>query len=195
MEINFGENPLIENPNQVYHNHTLRGKGTKESPLKVSVDGLDIAVDSDTLAGDGTPGNPLTVIPDGAILAEDGSPILTEDGEFLIQEGYIDQSSVKRYTALISQESTDDPVPIILENTFGETLVWGYTDTGIFTVQSNGAFTLGKTWFCATPSVDSVGNIGFVYDTASSAYFAVVDTGGNPVNGFTNLSIEIRVYP
>lgn len=35
MEINFGESRLIQNPNQVYHNSTLRGKGTQESPLKV----------------------------------------------------------------------------------------------------------------------------------------------------------------
>lgn len=54
MEINLGENRLIQNPNQVYHDVTLKGKGTKESPLKVSVDGLNIHVDSDVLTGTGT---------------------------------------------------------------------------------------------------------------------------------------------
>lgn len=36
MEINLGESRLIQNPNQVYHDSTLIGKGTKESPLKTS---------------------------------------------------------------------------------------------------------------------------------------------------------------
>lgn len=35
MEINYGSSPLIEDPYQVYHDNTLSGKGTKESPLKV----------------------------------------------------------------------------------------------------------------------------------------------------------------
>lgn len=36
MEINLGENRLIENPNQVYHDHTLQGKGTKDSRLRIA---------------------------------------------------------------------------------------------------------------------------------------------------------------
>lgn len=39
MEINLGESRLIQNPNQVFHDSTLRGKGTKESPLQLG--GLD----------------------------------------------------------------------------------------------------------------------------------------------------------
>lgn len=64
MEIYLGESPLTENPNQVYHNRSLRGKGTKESPLKVSVDGLNLVTDSDKLTGEGTALSPLAVIPD-----------------------------------------------------------------------------------------------------------------------------------
>jgi len=35
MDINLGESRLIENPNQVYHDRTLFGRGTKDKPLKV----------------------------------------------------------------------------------------------------------------------------------------------------------------
>jgi hypothetical protein len=43
MEINLGASPLIENPNQVYHDNTLYGKGTKESPLKVRSSAITVA--------------------------------------------------------------------------------------------------------------------------------------------------------
>ena len=58
MDINFGESPLIENPNQVYHDRTLFGKGTRRSPLKVSAAAAAGVADGDygdiVVSGSGT---------------------------------------------------------------------------------------------------------------------------------------------
>ena len=191
MEINFGESPLIENPNQVYHNSTLKGKGTKESPLKVSVDALDIVVDSDTLTGEGTLENPITIIPEGAILTEDGSPLLTEAGEFIIQEGYVQPSDILRYVALLTQSGTDAPIPIVLENTIGP-ITWSYEGVGYYGANSDNLFTDGKTWatgsgvgetFLLGAQAENTGLVTFFYgsEIGPSAPFYP--------------SIEIRVYP
>lgn len=61
MDINLGASPLIENPNQVHHDNTLYGKGTKESPLKVRSSALTDGNGIYDGSGDVPPGTIATV--------------------------------------------------------------------------------------------------------------------------------------
>lgn len=197
MDINFGENPLLKNPNQVYHDDTLKGKGTKESPLKVSVDGLNIVTDYTTgLAGEGTAESPLVIIPEGAILTEDGGPILTEEGEFLIQEGYTQPSDIKKYVALISQNGTEDPQATILDNSLGSITSWTRVDVGTYVLEANDNIFLEPIWFSVTPNGSSDVFIATLYrDSSSEIYLQTFDADNVLIDDFSKLSIEIRIYP
>lgn len=55
------------------------------------------------------------------------------------------QASYKVYTATIAQSGAAAPVPTVLENTLGGTVTWGYNSAGIYTINSDGLFTQGKT--------------------------------------------------
>lgn len=52
---------------------------------------------------------------------------------------------VKIYRALLTQSSTSAPTATVLENTLGGTVVWSYTDVGIYVGTLAGAFTASKT--------------------------------------------------
>lgn len=102
----------------------------------------------------------------------------------------------KSYVALLTQTSTNAPIPIVLENTIG-TIVWTYDSTGSYIGTLTGAFTVDKTFLvCSitngdkdiiiqssvTPSPDTV--LVYSWDTGTLANDILVNT-----------PIEIRVYP
>lgn len=62
-----------------------------------------------------------------------------------------DQRVYKVYTALLTQQGTSTPVPIVLENTLGEP-VWSRSSAGVYSITLAGAFTVGKT-FVKAPTV------------------------------------------
>lgn len=104
----------------------------------------------------------------------------------------------KVYTALLTQEGTNPPTAVVLENTIGN-IVWTYYNTGQYFVNLNGAFPELKTALFITDTT---------YNTPSNAYILTNGSGdrvvvetynaantalSNDILGYT--TVEIRVYP
>ena len=103
----------------------------------------------------------------------------------------------KVYTALLSQSGTSAPVATVLENTLGGTVVWSRSNVGTYVATLNGAFILNKT--CGFFSSNNGGNPYVSYVNISSLNSVSIQTvnstnGTSFEAGFTNASVEIRVY-
>lgn len=57
----------------------------------------------------------------------------------------------KKYIALLSQTSTNNPVATVFENTMDDIIVWTRDSVGTYTGTLTGAFVNFKTWFSITP--------------------------------------------
>jgi hypothetical protein len=103
----------------------------------------------------------------------------------------------KVYTALLTATAGNAPAAAILgTNTVG-TIVWTRNSTGNYTGTLSGAFTSNKTWSVVQRG-DMGGNFvnGWMSSGSTSTVTLIVqDNAGAAVDAFTNLSIEIRVYP
>ena len=102
---------------------------------------------------------------------------------------YVDQEKrpYKVYTAYISHGAGNGtPTSVISENTIG-TLTPTYEGTGEYGFASSGLFTVGKT-LCITSSA----NLMKSGSVATNANFVSLLTEND---SFTNLFLEIRVYP
>lgn len=102
----------------------------------------------------------------------------------------------KRYTALLTQSGTGDPSAIVLENGIG-TIVWTRNSSGNYTGTLSGAFTANKTWLICQKG-DGSGSFVNGLLSRSGANTVTLDVRDNSdvvTDNFTNLSIEIRVYP
>lgn len=110
----------------------------------------------------------------------------------------------KCYVALLTQSGTDAPIPTVLENSLGGTVVWARSGAGNYTGTLASAFTLNKTVtftalnyvdsntvFCNTqlPSGDSNYVSLFTYYSITDAFTSVLADFGN-----NTIFIEIRVY-
>lgn len=97
------------------------------------------------------------------------------------------------YTALLSQTGTNAPVATVLENTLGGTVVWSYSDVGLYIATLAGAFTENKTGIFLGSTVGSISAYQLDINSLS------VGTGsydGTPTNDYLYFTIiEIRVYP
>ena len=103
----------------------------------------------------------------------------------------------KIYVAQITQNDTEAPIAVILENTIGE-IVWSYVDIGIYKGTLIGAFKNTKT-IVSTPALDSDFGAGAGYVTITvtenEIYLYTYNTEGNLFNqGLFNSSLEIKVY-
>lgn len=103
----------------------------------------------------------------------------------------------KQYTVLLSQSGTSDPTATILEPNDIGTIVWTRNSTGNYTGTLSSAFTSNKTWLICQKGD---GNGSFVNGllsraSANAVTLDVRDNGDVVTDNFTNLSIEIRVYP
>lgn len=101
------------------------------------------------------------------------------------------------YTCLLTQSGTAAPTATILENSIGS-IVWTRSSAGIYVGTLSSAFTANKTWLQANWSDESAsGNIVFQLKRTSSNTVQLLSSsdGINGFDVFTNLSIEIRVYP
>ncbi len=96
------------------------------------------------------------------------------------------------YTALITQTGTADPVATVLQNTTGQTLVYGRTSGGEYTITaSSSLFTANKTIvFLNGGSAEN--NHDVAWGRASDT---VINLSTHNSDGkFTGGSIEIRIY-
>ena len=72
-------------------------------------------------------------------------------------ETQIDNTTLpyKVYRALLTQNLSDDPTSLVLENTIGESIVWKRSSTGTYTAEVSSGFDITKT-FCKTNGFASV---------------------------------------
>ncbi len=101
----------------------------------------------------------------------------------------------KVYSALVTQEGTNTPTAMVLENTLGD-ITFSYNNVGEYTINSNNLFLEDKTFL----TVGNSRNIGgFITEgggdsSPSNIYILTTSTDNEPANDIFNLSIEIRVY-
>jgi len=144
----------------------------------------------------------------------DNYPVIYDEGDETLKyvktgvKNNIDTggSSYLVYTALLKQTGTNAPQAQVLENTLGGTVVWEYTNVGLYTGTLAAAFTANKTSIQITNWFNGA-NQGFarcyISDSPNSVQIECADiTGGSNINNllgasFTNDNcfIEIRVYP
>jgi hypothetical protein len=117
-----------------------------------------------------------------------------------------DVGTYKEYVATVTQTGTAAPVPTVLHNTLGGTLVWTRSGVGTYLATLTGAFpTASKV--VIIPSFTSsdlapAGSIALtsaVRDTANRLKFitATMDNAGarTVADSALNISVIIRVYP
>jgi len=71
--------------------------------------------------------------------------ILTQDVANILIDNNISVLPYKVYSALLSQNATDDPVATIMQNTLGSEVIWTRTSAGVYLGTCTGQFTAGKT--------------------------------------------------
>lgn len=102
----------------------------------------------------------------------------------------------KVYVALLTQSGTDAPVATVLENTLGGTIVWSYTDVGVYTGTLASAFTANKTACFVTINEQNDSENFIILGSASVNTVTVQSlSDGTNTNGLAITSIKIEVYP
>lgn len=105
--------------------------------------------------------------------------------------------SYKKYVALISQTGTSNPTVTVLENTLSGAISWARTATGTYVGTLTGEFGVSQTW-CNSSVSDQSGTASVVTLSRTNDNAVTLRTLDNTFavqDVFTNLSIEIRVYP
>lgn len=100
------------------------------------------------------------------------------------------------YTALVNQKTTDDPVPIELNNTTGATITWKRVGVGAYTVDASAAiFPQDETIvFLGGGEVDNSAVTWQWFDDDTIEVYTY-DSTGNPADEvLTRYSFEIRIY-
>jgi len=103
----------------------------------------------------------------------------------------------KIYTALLSQSGTSAPTATVLGTNEIGSIVWTRSSTGVYVGTLTGAFTSNKIWLICQKG-DGSGSFvnGLLSSTsANTVSLSVTDNAGSVTDNFTNMSIEIRVYP
>lgn len=103
----------------------------------------------------------------------------------------------KIYTALLSQSGTGAPTAAVLGTNEIGSIVWTRSSTGVYVGTLSSAFTSNKTWLICQKG-DGSGSFvnGLLSSTsANTVSLSVTDNAGSVTDNFTNMSIEIRVYP
>lgn len=115
----------------------------------------------------------------------------------IYKESLADARGYKVYTALLSQSSTSDPTATVLGGNQIGTIVWTRNSAGNYTGTLTGAFTSNKTWLICQKGDGGGSFVNALLSRASAnaVTLDVRDNAGSVTDGYTNLSIEIRVYP
>lgn len=103
----------------------------------------------------------------------------------------------KIYTILLSQSGTSDPTVTVLGTNEVGSIVWTRNSTGIYTGTLTGAFTANKTWLICQKGDGSGSFVNGLLSRggANTVVLDVRDNTATLTDNFTNMSIEIRVYP
>lgn len=135
----------------------------------------------------------------GTIQMQDGNQgngkVLTSDANGV--GTWQSTSTYQVYTALLSQSGTSDPTATVLGNNTVGSIVWTRNSTGNYTGTLTGAFTANKTWLLCAKG-DGSGSFvnGLLYRTGNNTVVLDVrDNNATLTDSYTNMSLEIRVYP
>ena len=103
----------------------------------------------------------------------------------------------KVYTALLTQDDTSPPDPVVLENTIG-TVTWEYDMDGRYLGVTDGLLTIGKTVIFTGQNYKFAGTeatYAYPSNDGSSVVIETLDSTGNVDNGnLKDTFVEIRVY-
>jgi hypothetical protein len=103
----------------------------------------------------------------------------------------------KIYTALLTQSGTGNPTATVLGTNEIGSIVWTRNSAGNYTATLSGAFTANKTWLVVQRGDQNGGFVNNIlsWTSANALLLTVQDNSATPADNFTNISIEIRVYP
>lgn len=126
-----------------------------------------------------------------------GSPDPTSGTNFVNKISKSDFRGYKQYTALLTQSGTGDPTSTVLGSNEIGTIVWTRNSTGNYTGTLSSAFTANKTWLICQKGDGSGSFVNGLLSRGGSntVTLDVRDNTNTVTDNFTNLSIEIRVYP
>lgn len=103
----------------------------------------------------------------------------------------------KTYVALISQTGTNAPTAVVLENTLGVTITFTRPTTGDYKILFSPDLPSENILTLATSGGSTYNDCFVVFHDVgvNGLYFSNYGNGGGLQDDFTNMSIEIRVYP
>jgi hypothetical protein len=119
------------------------------------------------------------------------TPVIASDGTVG------ERVAPKIYTVLLSQTGTSDPTATVLGTNEIGSIVWTRNSVGNYTGTLTGAFTANKTWLICQKG-DGSGSFINGLLSRGGANTLTLDTRDNTntlADNFTNMSIEVRVYP
>jgi hypothetical protein len=110
----------------------------------------------------------------------------------------IEKVAPKTYIALITQSGTSAPTAAVMGTNSIGTIVWARSVAGTYTGTLTGAFTSNKTW-CNVSLTDESGGAIILSKLsrvdANTVQLITYNSSLAATDVFTNMSIEIRVYP
>jgi hypothetical protein len=106
-----------------------------------------------------------------------------------------DVRGYKIYVANLSQSGTSDPTAVVLGGNQIGSIVWTRTGLGSYTGVLSGAFISGKTVILSGQNADGITANCFRSDVNTVTLKTYLTFNGGSTDVFSDLSIEIRVYP
>lgn len=106
-----------------------------------------------------------------------------------------DVRGYKIYNALLSQSGTSDPTATVLGGNQVGAIVWTRAGLGAYTGTLSGAFTTAKTFILVGQNADGITANCFRSDANTVTLKTYLTSTGGSTDVFTDLSLEIRVYP
>lgn len=111
-------------------------------------------------------------------------------------KSYVDaQKPYKVYTALLTQNGTNAPTAIVLENTLGGEVIWNYEDEGLYSANLSNGFT--DLTFVQISNGNMNGFISYSYKQNINSIFTEtysLSSGSTENSALNKATIEIRVY-
>lgn len=106
-----------------------------------------------------------------------------------------DALGYKKYNANLTQSSTSDPTASILGSNQIGSIVWTRSGLGAYVGTLSGAFTSGKTFILVGQNADGITANCFRIDNNTITLKTYLTSTGGSTDGFSDLSIEVRIYP
>jgi hypothetical protein len=124
--------------------------------------------------------------------------IILADLLTLINTPATDTRVYKVYSVLLTQESTDAPVPVILESTLDELPTWSYESQGYYILTFPFPIDQQKVFFTISPNVSTAKSAQvFIVDGNSLGVYTYTDNGTTTPtldDYLDNTPFEVKIY-